>query len=104
MSMTDLRFITGPRVNCGGTHLLDTITTTYDRIVEVFGDPTIGPDADGDKTTCEWHIKFADGTIATIYDWKLRDTNYGDYGWHIGGHRREALWKVQELLLAHRRG
>jgi hypothetical protein len=71
--------------NSNGTSLQGSIVTTYAELVQVFGQPDYGPDADMDKTTCEWALQFEDGTIATIYDWKTRGTPYGQYDWHIGG-------------------
>lgn len=73
------------------TSLQGEITTTFDRLVEVFGEPDYGPDDMGDKVTCEWCLKFEDGTIATIYDYKVYGlTPRGLYAWHIGGHDGQA--------------
>jgi hypothetical protein len=68
-----------------GTSLQGEIVATYAELCQIFGQPDYGPDADMDKTTCEWTLKFEDGTIATLYDWKTRYTPRGDYSWHIGG-------------------
>ena len=51
-----------------GTFLQGYITTTKADLVSVFGNPMEYDDAD--KVTIEWGIRFDDGTIATIYDWK----------------------------------
>lgn len=67
-----------------GTHLQGTINATYARLVEVFGEPNCNGDAY--KVQKEWIIKFEDGTIATIYDWKEGDNHYTNVtDWHIGG-------------------
>lgn len=85
-----------------GTFLVGEITTTYNKLVETFGQPNYnnGPST-LEKVTIEWVIKFQDGTIATIYDWK----NYGhqpapneEFQWHIGGHCRSAVALVKEAL------
>ncbi len=57
------------------------VVTTYDRLVELFGEPGRG----GDKTQVEWEIEFEDGTIATIYDWKETIPPKDVTDWHIGG-------------------
>lgn len=76
------------------TSLQGYVLTTYDKLVAVFGKP-MGP---GDKTTAEWILKFDDGTVATIYDWKEYDTPQGEYSWHVGGNKRTAVAKVQDAL------
>ena len=96
-----------------GTSLKGTIQTSYADLEEKFGTPTIGPDdRTGDKTTCEWHIEFRvpieddgmgdiddyDEVVATIYDWKNRETPMGRTTWHIGGKEREAEYLVSDVL------
>ena len=76
------------------TSLQGYVETTYDTLVAVFGEPLRG----GDKTTVEWILKFEDGTVATIYDWKEYDTPMGEYDWHVGGNKRIAAALVQEVL------
>lgn len=65
------------------------------RITGRFGQPTHrGLKADGfGKINVQWCIQFADGTIATIYDWK----NWRD-GYHVGGHSERAFELVKEIL------
>jgi hypothetical protein len=55
-------------IEIAGTFLQGYVETTKTELVSVFGDPITY--ADGDKVTIEWGIRFEDGTIATIYDWK----------------------------------
>lgn len=66
---------------------------SYDRIVEVFGEPDETPWGDSAFT---WTITFDDGTVADIYDYKassLYDERLPSpeqmkrdfMGWHIGG-------------------
>jgi hypothetical protein len=55
-------------IEIAGTFLQGYVETTKAELVSVFGDPI--QYADGDKVTIEWGIRFEDGTIATIYDWK----------------------------------
>jgi len=73
-----------------GTSLIGEIDVSYKQLVKVFGKPDKG---DGYKTEAEWRLKFEDGTIATIYDYKSSKTYDPEYGlpveeirdWHIGG-------------------
>lgn len=58
-----------------------------ERIAEVFG-PSDGP---GDKTDFEWAIRFDDGLVATIYDYK-------GCRWHVGGRDHQVVERVAELL------
>jgi hypothetical protein len=77
-----------------GTSLQGYITATYDQLVERFGQPEGG----GDKTTVEWMLQFADGTVATIYDWKVDETPTSMYNWHIGGVNKTAVTRVTQSL------
>lgn len=75
------------------------VKTNYETLRSFFGSPNIGP---GDKTNAEWAISFPDGTIATIYDWKLNAIPENDYDWHIGGYDRRAVSYVQNILKGRR--
>ena len=82
-----------------GTSLQGYAATTYKELVSVFGEPDYGPGRrTGDKVTCEWGLKFEDGTVATIYDWKLNTTPKQRYDWHIGGLNVNAVIRVLEEL------
>jgi hypothetical protein len=92
-----MKFTNDANVNM--TSLKGSVLTTFAKLVEVFGQPDLGPDDFGlDKTTCEWHLVFEDGTVATIYDWKLDSTPFYEYDWHIGGRSAEAVDRVLEVL------
>lgn len=90
----------------GGTCLQGHVTTTYEKLVRCFGEPT--GSGDEYKVQAEWYLRFADGTVATIYDWKEGD-NYCGKGegkpaekvtdWHIGGHNDKAVKHVREFLI-----
>ena len=79
-----------------GTSLQGYIRTTYNDIVKVLGKPYYADD--DNKVTAEWAIKFDDGPVATIYDWKVNKTPMYEYEWHIGGHSRNAVLYVKELF------
>jgi hypothetical protein len=76
------------------TGLVGYVNTTYADLVEAFGQPLSG----GDKTNSEWIIKFSDGEVATIYDWKEPSTPVYDYDWHIGGNKAEVVKRVAAIL------
>lgn len=79
------------------THLQGYITTSYDKLVEAFGEPMLNTSS---KTDAEWEIEFSDGVVATIYCWK----NYGTYSmdqidrWNIGGHEDIVVERITEYL------
>ena len=84
-----------------GTHLQGDIIAEYDKLVDLFGEPT--RDTDGYKVDVEWIIKSGD-TVVTIYNWK-NGPNYTGRGdvtkitnWHIGGHDANSIVLMNELL------
>jgi hypothetical protein len=62
----------------------------------VFGRPINGS-GDG-KVNSEWIIKFTNGEVATIYDYKEPITPTDDYNWHIGGNKKWVVAKVVALV------
>ena len=71
------------------------VTTTYKKLVQTFGPPEYGPNLkysmsnlkDGDES-CQWVIKFSDGTLACIYDKSTcGKTVRRSYEWRVGGNR-----------------
>jgi hypothetical protein len=90
-----IQFKNAPTDSINGTCLQGYIETTYDELVSVFGEPTT---FQGDKITAQWIIKFSDGTVATIYDWKLSETPMSVYDWHIGGHTQRAVELVTNCM------
>jgi len=89
-----MKFTQATWTEANGTHLQGYINATYDQLVARFGQPDEG----GDKTTVEWVLAFADGTIATIYDWKEYETPMYAYDWHIGGKSKTAVSRVTQAL------
>lgn len=78
------------------TALMGYVNTTYARLVEVFGAPISGS---GDcKTNSEWIIRFANGEVATIYNYKTGITPTDDYDWHIGGNKKWVVAAVSALV------
>ena len=94
--------------NVGGTFLRGYIKASYEQLVKTFGEPH-DPDGDNYKTDVEWAFEFADGTIATLYNWKNGKNYLGEaeglelndiYEWHVGGFSEKAVAKLLEKLRA----
>ena len=81
-----------------GTYFQGYLLATFEDLEAVFGES----EGAGDKTTQEWSLRFADGTVATIYDWKEYDTPCGLYDWHVGGVSEQALVRVQQAFSQNR--
>ena len=90
------------QIDVCGTHLIGGVICSYDKLVEVFGEPL-----EGDyKTDAEWYLKFSDGETATIYNWKNGKNYCGDEGldveeittWHVGGTKQIVDTKINLLV------
>lgn len=87
-----------------GTYRQATFNIPYRILVDVFGEPLCG---DGGKTDAEWIIEFADGTIATIYNYKNGIAYCGDSGipteqitdWSIGGHCSSVVNLIESAMV-----
>lgn len=95
---------TGKHVTVDGTSLKGYIKTTYANLVKAFGNQTYSrPSADRKVRIC-WNIEFADGTVATIYDWKNsgKSTKWVKENclvWNIGGYDKQAVNRVLDVLM-----
>lgn len=93
-------------VDPSGTHLQGHIKASYEELTSLFGQPMPG----FDKTDQEWAIRFRDGTVATIYDWKVGINYCGESGlhatqithWNVGGKSPIAVIQVENALSRHR--
>lgn len=92
------------RINSTGTSLVGYINISYAVLKKVFGSPTTG---DGYKVDAEWNILFADGTVATIYNYKDGKNYCGARkgtsktkitNWHVGGKSDLALENIKLTL------
>jgi len=92
-----LSFTHGDGSETNGFSYQGTHRTTYDDLVKTFGEPT--RQGDGEKTTVEWVIKFNDGTVATIYDWKYGYTPKDFAEWNVGGKSHKAYVNVGFALM-----
>jgi len=95
-----------------GTSLVGHIVADYNKLVEVFGEPTVKAEDEGgfDKVWTEWDLQFTvldedgdeDTVTETIYDWK-EEGPYASrqdpkYRWHIGGNGYEAEECVEKFI------
>lgn len=86
-----------------GSFLQGYIRSDFVELFNTFNSPLMG---DGYKVDAEWNIKFEDGTVATIYNWKNGKNYLGDAGleltdmrtWHVGGFSKVALIHVSKIL------
>lgn len=90
-------------ISIDGTHLQGYADVSYQVLCDLFGPPC---KSDGYKVDAEWVIRFPDGQIATIYNWKNGFNYLGPDGtpveemteWNIGGHSNQAVTRITELI------
>jgi hypothetical protein len=91
--------------NVGGTTLQGYLRASFEQLLRAFGSPHMDQ-CDHYKTDVEWAFRFADGTIATLYNWKNGKNYLGDeglelndiYTWNVGGFNEKAVTKLKERL------
>ena len=91
-----------------GTSYKGQINISYNTLVEIFGKPD-PMQSDGYKTDAEWVIKFEDGSVATIYNWKDGYNYLGAEGlavenitdWHIGGFDNKVVDYIKDIIHKH---
>ena len=96
--------------NVGGTSLQGYIKASYEQLLNAFGAPN-STLCDNYKTDVEWAFKFADGTVATLYNWKNGKNYLGDeglelndiYEWNVGGFNDKAVSRLLEQLRSHQK-
>lgn len=87
-----MKFTNNTKIESSGSGFVGELNTTYDELVAVFGKPTFSDVCN--KVTVQWVLEFEDGTVATIYDYKMDETPKGIYAWHIGGFSATAAVRV----------
>ena len=87
--------INSDKTAANGTSLRGYVRTTHKILTKLLGEPLKGS-SDG-KTTCEWILEFEDGTVATIYDWKQKETPKDYFYWSVGGHTHKALECIKQV-------
>jgi len=92
-------------INVNGTSVRGFLICNYQELVDRFGKP-LSAGFDDSKSDAEWHIKFEDGAVATIYNWKNGRNYLGDEGlypweimnWNIGGDRIGIESRIKGLI------
>ena len=95
----------GVAIDTNGTSLQGYIDASYKELLDIFGEPE--SDCDSYKSDAEWLLRFKDGTIATIYNYKDGKNYLGNDGmptemirnWHIGGFAERAVDRVKQTIL-----
>lgn len=79
------------------------LDVSFSTLVDIFGPPSI---ADEFKVDAQWLIKFEDGLVATIYNWK-NGRNYRQQSgldvedikdWNVGGKKEEVVDRINSIL------
>lgn len=86
-----------------GTHLQGVVRVSYQDLIRIFGQDTC---YDNYKSDAEWVVKFGDGKIATIYNYKDGLNYNGDGGmpkediidWHVGGDSKDVYYRIEEII------
>lgn len=95
--LTPFPFKTERFSTAGTSRMGELEDTSISDIEQVFGRPSLTGSTDG-KSQAEWTIRFPDGTIATIYDYKQR-VNVDDIRyWSIGGNNTMAVYYVKKAM------
>lgn len=89
-------------VNMNMSSLQGYVTTTYDKLVEIFGEPT-HTDADPyEKVNAEWTVMVPKEDSSpvkfSIYNWKDGRIPTEEYDWHIGGYDFDAVSEAYEII------
>ena len=96
----ELIYTKGEQGDSDATSFKGTVKMGYDNMVKIFGEPH----SEGfyiEKIRFEWILKFEDGIVATIYDWKEDISPKEQKGlveWHIGGHQSKAYYRVSAII------
>lgn len=88
-------------IHANGTSLKGYISASYEQLFDAFGDANYYRPNKNEKVQIEWTLRFEDGTIATIYDWKkwgYIPASDEVVEWNVGGHSLRALELVKESL------
>jgi len=88
----------GNDMSSNGTSLQGYVRTTRNNIVNKLGDETYWDNDYTEKVQSEWVLKFDDGKVATIYNYKTGITPLDEYDWHIGGHDEDVVKRVEGIL------
>ena len=94
------KFVACDTIKTVGTCLQGKVTTTYDKLVEVFGEPTMTDASPYEKVNAQWSVNAEDenNTTFTIYNWKDGYVPTEEYEWYIGGFDFNAYCVATDIL------
>jgi len=102
-----MKFTTHNQTNVSniGTCLQGYLNCDYQTLIEVFGHP-LHSGFDNYKTDAEWHVRFADQSVATIYNWKNGYNYLGTAGhptekirdWNVGGFDKHSVDRIKSAI------
>jgi hypothetical protein len=94
-----MNFVNMPGASITGTSFKGTIQAQLWELLAVFGTPIQLPDPP--RVTYEWRIKFDDGLVVAIYDWKQGPVAHNEVvTWHIGAQHTWLVERVHEAFRA----
>ena len=94
-------------VNMNMSSLKGYVTTTYDKLVELFGKPTYSDADPYEKVNAEWTVEAKvydpedDDSVYvkfSIYNWKTGSVPTDEYQWHIGGYDNYAPLIAEQII------
>ena len=100
-------FVACDSIDVVGTSYQGVVKTTFDELVNKFGDPTYTDASPYEKVNAQWSLQFdvptEDGedyelVTATIYNWKDGYIPTDKYEWHVGGFDFDSVDLVQGVL------
>jgi hypothetical protein len=96
------------RDDSNGTSLMGYVKCSYQHLIKRLGQPHLNCKVDllDSKIDVEWILKFKDGTVSTLYNYKTGPNYLGSDGtqveqmtvWHVGGFTDKSLFKIAKAL------
>ena len=79
----------------------DTITASYNQLVEVLGKPQRAQNDGSDKSNFDWVLETEEGVLFTVYDWKeyQRIKPNERIEWHIGANNASDSGRAYSELI-----
>ena len=78
-----------------------TIVCTVNQLKEAIGEPVFECNTGEDKSNFDWECELEDGTVFTVYDWKLYEVvDFDEWvDFHIGGFSYAETQKARKVLI-----
>ena len=96
------------RDDSNGTSLMGYVKCSYQHLIKRLGQPHLNCKVDSldSKIDVEWILKFKDGTVSTLYNYKTGPNYLGSDStqveqmtvWHVGGFTDKSLFKIAKAL------